>query len=173
MNYRARIVSLSLIALVGFSGGYQVSMELQGEGTPPVFAFDGVRLEMTRVASGESAPPVPSIQAVQVLNGVVSDVHNNAPSNALLVNVSVQGAAPSLSLFEGDIVDVNLLVVSSTANTSNPPPGGTPPSGTGTGGIPYPINTSGNRSEGPILAAPTTQLYDDRFHTPQEVQRQV
>ena len=173
MNYRARIVSLSLVALVGFSSGYQVSMELQGEGTPPVYAFDGVRLEMTRVSAGESAPPVPSIQAVQVLNGVVSDVHNNAPSNALLVNVSVQGAAPSLSLIEGDLVDVNLMVVSSTGSSSNPPPGGTPPSGSGTGGVPYPVNTTGNRSEAPILAVPTAQLYDERFHTPQEVQHQV
>lgn len=127
--YQARIVMLSLSLLAG--GLYSVSMELSGEGTPPVFAEDGVRLELTRVEPAEGSPKPAPDEGPVLLNAVVTEVHNNAPSNALLVNLRVLGCAGELPLFEGDGVKVNLTVVSQgsagQAPGNPPPPGGSTP----------------------------------------------
>lgn len=121
-TYRAKVVQLSLILLVGSAPGFSIDLELQGEGTPPLYPFDGVTVEFKRVEAGPTAPPVAALEPVQRMNGVAVNVHNNAPENALLVNVGLQLAAPEINLYVGDIVEVNLTVVAAGAYNFNTPP---------------------------------------------------
>jgi len=121
-TYRAKVLHLSLVILVGSATGFSIDLELQGEGTPPLYPFDGVKVELKRVAAGPNAPALLPLEPVQLMNGVAVDVHNNAPENGTLVNVGLQLAAPSINLYVGDEVEVNLNVVSAGAYSFNPPP---------------------------------------------------
>ena len=129
MSYHARIVALALVSFANSATSVEVRLELSGEQTPPLYAFDAVSVALTRVEAAPQAPALLASEPIQRFNAVVQEVHNNAPSAPLVVNVAVLGAAPQLAVYEGDLVEVDLTVVAASpvapapiAQTPPPPP---------------------------------------------------
>lgn len=124
-SYQASIVSLSVVE-THMATGNQFTLELSGQKTPQVYAFDGVSVGMQRCNAGAGAPDVEASEPVQTFNAVVTSVaaQQDAP---LTVNVTLLGAAPSLKAYVGDEVNVYLVVVSSTHSPETGAPPAPPP----------------------------------------------
>ncbi len=124
-KYNAIVDNVATETLSNPPGGIRARLELIGAAaqTPPAFPYDGVRLEVVRKSAGQLAPAVTNNEPIQVINATVLDVHNEAADNSV-VSLTIEGCVPTLNVYPGDSLEVNLERVSPSLGA---PPAGPQP----------------------------------------------